>query len=147
MSRLRSLVSLRSRDTLPASMATSDKAALQSLAFLYLTFSHATDGAVTMEEMRTLSTSLKGWAPDVALADLGEVIKSAMAEYKTFASRTDKLNRAKQYAADLKGSATPDELTRVVADLHGIAGADGDISAGELDFIRQLAADFGVASP
>ncbi len=128
-------------------MATSDKAALQSLAFLYLTFSHATDGAVTMDEMRTLSSSLQGCAPDVPLADLGEVIKAATAEYKTFTSREDKLARAKQYAANLKGNASPEELTRIVADLHGIAGADGDISAGEVDFIRQLAADFGVAAP
>ena len=119
-------------------MTTTDHASLRSLAFLYLTFSHATDGSLAMEEMRTLASKVQGWAPGVGLDVLGGIIKEAMVEYKAVPD-ADKLATAHQRAGLLKASA-PDALAKIVADLEDIANADGSLSDAERTFIEQLRA-------
>jgi uncharacterized tellurite resistance protein B-like protein len=125
-------------------MSTSDQQSLQSLAFLFLTFGHATDGGISLDEMRALATRLQGWAPDADLATLGEVIKGTVADYK---AEPDKMARARQCCAALGRTASPEELARVLGDLVEIASADGTISDAERTFIDDTARDFGVAAP
>jgi len=120
-------------------MANND--ALSSLAFLYLTFSHATDGSLSMEEMRTLADKVKGWAPDADLAEIGQVIQGAVASYKQVPA-AERLASARQHAASLASFADAGARARIVSDLEAIAGADGEVSEGERVFIDELRAQF-----
>ena len=115
--------------------------ALSSLAFLYMTFGHSTDGSMSMDEMRALAKRLHAWAPEHDLQAIGEVIKNTVAVYK---AEGDKMAKAKEHAAALKGGATAEQLGQVVTDLKEIANADGNISPEEQAFIDAMAADFGV---
>jgi uncharacterized membrane protein YebE (DUF533 family) len=125
-------------------MPTSDQQSLQSLAFLFLTFGHATDGGISLDEMRALASRLKTWAPEADLAALGEIIKSTVAAYK---AEPDKLAKARQCCATLGRTASPEEKQRVLADLVEIASADGVISDAERSFIDDTARDFAVPAP
>ncbi|MBV1862787.1 MAG: hypothetical protein KUG77_30475 [Nannocystaceae bacterium] len=120
----------------------SNNDALSSLAFLYLTFSHATDGSLSMEEMRTLAEKVKGWAPDAELPQIGQVIQGAVADYKGV-EPADRLSAARERAASLASFADAHALTRIVADLEAIANADGEVTGGERAFIDELKAQFG----
>ncbi len=115
--------------------------ALSSLAFLYLTFSHATDGSLSMEEMRTLAEKVKGWAPDADLAEIGRVIQGAVADYKQVPAG-ERLATARDRAAHLATFADADARARIVSDLEAIANADGEVSSGEKTFIDELKARF-----
>lgn len=119
---------------------------VEALAFLYLTFGQATDGTLTAEEMRTLAGKLKLRAPDLALNDLGEVLRDTVATYKTLGSRDEKIQRAQVYAAALRDASDETMRQAIVHDLHDIAGADGEVSAEELAFIDQTAATLGVSA-
>lgn len=121
-------------------MANND--ALSSLAFLYLTFSHATDGALTMEEMRTLADKVKSWAPEADLKEVGAVIQGAVAEYKQVPAGQH-LDAARQKAAGLASIGDAAVLARIISDLETIANADGSVSDGERTFIDELKAQFG----
>jgi len=115
--------------------------ALSTLAFLYLTFSHATDGTLAMEEMRTLADKLKSWAPGADLEQIGQVIKGAVAEYKQIPAGQH-LGTARQKAAALASFADAGARARIIADLEAIASADGEVSEGERTFIDELQAQF-----
>ena len=115
--------------------------ALSTLAFIYLTFSHATNGNLAMEEMRTLADKVKSWAPGASLEQIGHVIKGSVAEYKQVPAGHH-LATARQKASALATFADPGARARIIADLEAIAGADGEVSAGERTFIDELQAQF-----
>ncbi|MEM6290615.1 MAG: hypothetical protein AAGA54_05095 [Myxococcota bacterium] len=115
----------------------SNNDALSSLAFLYLTFSHATDGALSMDEMRTLGAKIQGWAPDESLESVGAVIKGAVEAYKAVPAG-ERLAAAKAKAQTLASFADAAARAKIVEDLESIANADGTVSDGERMFIDDL---------
>lgn len=124
-------------------MSISDRESLKSLAFLYLTFGHSTDGVLSMDEMRALAARLQHRVPDADLDQVAEVIKSAVNEYKKLPSMQAKLARAAERTEALRHAATAQEVQAVLDDLREIAGADGHISPEEEAFIVQVAAALG----
>jgi uncharacterized tellurite resistance protein B-like protein len=109
---------------------------LESLAFLYLAFGHSTDGNLAPEEMRTLAGKLLEWDPSRSLGDIGEMLKGTVAAYK---GAGDKVGRARQIAAELRGQLDAAQLSKVVADLEAIAQADGYVTDEEQAFIDEIA--------
>jgi len=118
-----------------------DQQVLGSLAFLYLTFGHSTDGTLTAEEMKALAGKLRGWAPDLALSDIGEILKSTVADYK---AASDKLGAARGIMEALHGKLDGEQLRMILADLEVIASADGDFSEAEKRFIVDATKAFGL---
>lgn len=118
-----------------------DTQVLESLAFLYLTFGHSTDGQLAADEMRLLAAKLREWAPDTELGDIGELLRGAVASYK---AADDKLGEARKITAALKGALDDDQLRRVLSDLEGIAEADGVVVEGEKAFIEETRATLGL---
>jgi uncharacterized tellurite resistance protein B-like protein len=114
-----------------------DTQVLESLAFLYLAFGHSTDGSLAPEEMRALAGKLREWAPNVELADMGELLKAAVATYK---GTGDKLGKARELTATLRGQLDDAQLGKVLADLEVIAAADGNVSTEEQAFIEETRA-------
>ncbi len=118
-----------------------DTKLLESLAFLYLTFGHSTDGSLPAEEMRALADKLRARSPDIELPALGEILKGAVSKYTQTA---DKLATAKGMTAGLAAVLEKDELRTILDDLEAIANADGDISDAEQEFITDTARVFEV---
>lgn len=116
---------------------------LDALAFLYITFAHVTDGALSGEEMRSLAERVHRWRPDAPLPELGAALKSAVTRYRSFATAGERMAEAGRSAAGIAAVASPDDRARLLADLREIAGADGRISAEESAFIDALAAKLG----
>ena len=120
---------------------------LQALAFLYLTFSHATDGSLTGEEMRAVAKKLQAWSPDATLEQLGAVLESTVAEYKTKPSRQEKYAHAEALVTALAQHVGPTQRQTIVDDLASLAEVDGVVSDAESAFIRQIAQTLGVNPP
>src|SRR5690554_2775728 len=114
-----------------------DTEVLESLAFLYLTFAHSTDGTLAPEEMRELAGKLREWTPNAELGDIGVLLKSSVANYK---AADDKFGQARELTAGLRGQLDPSQLSKVLADLESIAAADGNVSAQEQRFIDETRA-------
>lgn len=111
-----------------------DTEVLESLAFLYLTFAHSTDGTLAPEEMRSLAAKLREWTPNTELDDVGELLKSSVASYK---AAEDKFGQARELTVDLRSKLDASQLSKVLADLESIAAADGHVSAEERTFIDE----------
>jgi uncharacterized tellurite resistance protein B-like protein len=118
-----------------------DTQVLESLAFLYLTFGHSTDGQLSADEMRSLAAKLREWAPESELGDIGELLRRAVGSYK---AAKDKLGEAREITASLKGTLDDDQLRRVLSDLEGIAEADGQVIDEEKAFIEETRAALGL---
>lgn len=118
----------------PSAPMAADTQVLESLAFLYLTFAHSTDGTLTAEEMRALANKLREWAPNAELNDIGVLLKDAVAAYR---ASENKFGRARELTTGLRGKLDPSQLSKVLADLESIAAADGQVSPEELSFIEE----------
>ncbi len=127
------------RDTLAPMSA--DTQVLESLAFLYLTFGHSTDGQLSADEMRMLASKLREWSPDAELGDIGEILRGTVTKYK---ASTDKLGDAREATAALKGKLDDEALGRVLSDLEALAAADGKVVAEETAFIEQTRRELGL---
>lgn len=118
-----------------------DQQVLESLAFLYLTFGHTTDGQLSADEMRTLAAKLREWAPDRELGDIGEILRGTVDRYKTV---KDKLGEARTITAELKGTLDDEALRRVLSDLESLAEADGQVVEQEKAFIEETRKTLGL---
>jgi uncharacterized tellurite resistance protein B-like protein len=116
-----------------------DAATLQSLAYLYIAFGHATDDALTTEEMRTLAAHLQAWVPDEDLEALGAALKAGMTTYRSKGSRRDKIAGALDIARKLAASLPAEQLPKIHDDLRSIAAADGSVSDEETKMIDAIA--------
>lgn len=120
-------------------MALTDTQSLQALAYLFVTFGHSTDGTLGMDEMRSLAGRLAQRAGGTDLAQIGELLKAAVTEYRGLGSMDDKMARAQQHIETLRAQAETGEVQGVLEDLQEIAGADGSISPEEEKFIADVA--------
>lgn len=118
-----------------------DTQVLESLAFLYLTFGHSTDGQLSADEMKALAGKLREWAPDTELGDIGGILRATVDKYK---ASSDKLGDAKAATTSLKGKLDNDALGRVLGDLQSLAEADGKVVDEERAFIEQTRKDLGL---
>lgn len=111
-----------------------DTQLLESLAFLYLTFGHSTDGTLTADEMRSLATKLREWAPASELGDIGTILRATVADYK---AAEHKISKAREITQTLRGSLDVAQVSKILADLEEIAAADGHVSDEEKAFIAE----------
>jgi hypothetical protein len=107
---------------------------LESLAFLYLTFGHTTDGQLSADEMRVLAAKLREWAPEAELGGIGDILRNTVERYKGV---KDKLGTAREITLELKGLLEDDQLGHVLADLESLAEADGQVVPQEKAFIEE----------
>jgi uncharacterized tellurite resistance protein B-like protein/tRNA A-37 threonylcarbamoyl transferase component Bud32 len=125
-----------------AAVPDADARALAPIAHLFVAFAHGTDGVLSTVEMRTLADRLRRWAPQVGLDGVGNVLREAVAHYRHAGHDAANLDRLR---SALAAQFPPASLMQLVADLHEIAMADGDISDAEQRFIAETARAFGLA--
>ncbi len=119
---------------------------LDALCFLYLTFSHATDGELTGDEMRAVANKIREWAPNASLEVIGGILKKTVGSYKALPDRTSRCAQAAESAVTLRDNLSFDSLYTVLRDLQSIAEADGVVSEEEKNFIADIANKFGVSA-
>ncbi len=116
-----------------------DASTLQSLAYLYIAFGHATDDELSAAEMRTLAAHLHAWVPHESLDTVGEALKGAMGQYRALPGRRDKIGGALERARSLAGSLPAQQLPKIHEDLQAIAAADGNVSDEETKMMAAIA--------
>lgn len=112
--------------------------ALHILAFVYLTFSHCTDGELAQAEVEAITRVLQGWLPDAPPAVIHRVVVESAAWVNDIASDDERLAQAEQYADLMRQQMNDKQRSAVLVNLIELARADGKITAQEEAFIARL---------
>jgi uncharacterized tellurite resistance protein B-like protein len=126
-------------------MKPQNPSALHILAFVYLTFSHVTDGELSHEEIDTIARVLHGWLPDATSDQISRVIVDTAAWVHGIASDEERLAQAETYAHLMKEQMSEKQRSAVLVNLIELARADGKITATEEQFIGHLTRTLGLA--
>ncbi len=112
--------------------------ALHILSFVYLTFSHVTDGVLAPEELETIARVLQGWLPDASTAVIERVLVESAAWVNDLADDDERLAKAEEYAHLMGQQMSDKQRDAVLVNLIEVARADGKITAREKAFIACL---------
>lgn len=126
-------------------MKPQNPSALHILAFVYLTFSHTTDGELSHEEIDTIARVLHGWLPDATSDQISRVIVDTAAWVHGITSDEERLAQAETYAHLMKEQMSEKQRSAVLVNLIELARADGKITATEEQFIGHLTRTLGLA--
>ncbi len=119
-------------------MKPQNPSALHILAFVYLTFSHVTDGELSHQEIDTIARVLHGWLPDASNDTITRVIVESAGWVNGLASDEERLAQAETYAHLMKEQMSEKQRSAVLVNLIELARADGKITAREEGFIANL---------
>lgn len=119
-------------------MKPQNPSALHILAFVYLTFSHVTDGELSHQEIDTIGRVLHGWLPDASSDVISRVIVESASWVNGLASDEERLAQAETYAHLMKEQMSEKQRSAVLVNLIELARADGKITAREEGFIANL---------
>lgn len=110
------------------------------LALIYLALTHGADEELDSSEVDAMARKLREWHDDFDVDRIKSIMREVMLVY--MGSSGEQMLEA---AIASVGESTP-KPTRIAIlnDLADIASADGTIVMGEVDFIQQLARDWGV---
>jgi uncharacterized tellurite resistance protein B-like protein len=125
-------------------MKPQDPSALHILAFVYLTFSHVTDGELSREEVETIARVLHGWLPEANDAAISRVISESAAWVNSLPSDDDRLMQAATYAHLMRDQMNEKQRSAVLVNLIELARADGKITSKEEAFIAKLTEILGL---
>ncbi len=114
--------------------------ALHILSFVYLTFSHCTDGSLATQELETIAQILQGWLPDASPAVIRRVLMESAEWVNGLPDDASRLAQAEEYAGIMKDQMTDKQRHAVLVNLIELARADGKITSEEEAFIARLTA-------
>jgi uncharacterized tellurite resistance protein B-like protein len=112
--------------------------ALHILAFVYLTFSHVTDGELAASELEATARALQGWLPDAPAATIQRVIVESAAWVNELADDDVRLAKAEEYAHLMREQMNEKQRQAVLVNLIELARADGKVTEREEAFIARL---------
>ncbi len=112
--------------------------ALHILAFVYLTFSHVTDGVLAQEELATIGRVLHSWLPDAPEALIQRVLVESAGWVNELADDDLRLAQAEEYAHIMRQQMNEKQRQAVLVNLIEVARADGKVTAREEEFITRL---------
>jgi uncharacterized tellurite resistance protein B-like protein len=111
------------------------------LALIYLALTHGADDDLDSAEVDAMSRKLREWQQDTFEVDrIRKIMQDVMLVY-VGSSGEQMLEAAIASVADSMPKPT---RIAILNDLADIATADGTVVMGEVDFIQQLARDWGV---
>ncbi|MDC0718795.1 TerB family tellurite resistance protein [Nannocystis bainbridge] len=126
-------------------MKPQNPSALHILAFVYLTFSHVTDGELSHEEIDTIARVLHGWLPDATNEQISHVLVETAAWVNGIGSDEERLAQVETYAHLMKEQMSEKQRSAVLVNLIELARADGKITVTEEQLIARLTAILGLA--
>ncbi len=110
------------------------------LALIYLALTHGADEELDSSEVDAMSRKLGDWRENVELDRIKSIMREVMLVYMG-STGEQMLETA---IASVRESTPKPTRIAILNDLADIASADGTIVMGEVDFIQQLARDWGV---
>jgi uncharacterized tellurite resistance protein B-like protein len=125
-------------------MKPQNPSALHILAFVYLTFSHVTDGELSHEEIDTIARVLHGWLPDATNEQISHVLVETAAWVNGIGSDEERLAQVETYAHLMKEQMSEKQRSAVLVNLIELARADGKITVTEEQLIARLTAILGL---
>ena len=118
----------------------SDWTVTHDLALIYLALTHGADEDLDSAEVDAMARKLREWHDSFEVERIKKIMQDVMLVY-VGASGDQMLEAAIASVADSMPKPT---RIAILNDLADIATADGTIVMGEVDFIQQLARDWGV---
>ena len=118
----------------------SDWTVTHDLALIYLALTHGADEDLDSAEVDAMARKLREWHDSFEVERIKKIMQDVMLVY-VGASGEQMLEAAIASVADSMPKPT---RIAILNDLADIATADGTIVMGEVDFIQQLARDWGV---
>jgi len=119
--------------------------ALHILSFVYLTFSHVTDGELAQSEVDAIAKALQGWLPEAPNGVIRRVIVESAAWVNSLPDDAQRLKQAEEYAHLMKSQMNEKQRGAVLVNLIELARADGRITTQEEQFIARLTEILGLA--
>ena len=119
--------------------------ALHILSFVYLTFSHVTDGELAQTEVDAIAKALQGWLPEAPNGVIRRVIVESAAWVNSLPDDAQRLKQAEEYAHLMKQQMNEKQRSAVLVNLIELARADGRITTQEEQFITRLTEILGLA--
>lgn len=110
------------------------------LALICLALSHGTDEELDSSEVDAMSTKLSQWHAHFNIDTVKQIMREVMLVY--VGSSGDQMLEAS--IASIASELSKPSRIAILNDLADIATADGSIVMGEVDFIQQLARDWGI---
>lgn len=110
------------------------------LALIYLALTHGADEELDSSEVDAMARKLSEWRTNFNLDQIKTIMREVMLVY--MGSSGDQMLEA-AIASVAESTPKPTRIA-ILNDLADIASADGTIVMGEVDFIQQLARDWGV---
>jgi uncharacterized tellurite resistance protein B-like protein len=114
--------------------------ALHIICFVYLAFSHCTDGELAPEELETISRVLQGWVPDAPAGAIQTVLRECAAWHNDIADEDARLAQAEEHAHLMRQGMSDKQRQAVLVNLIELARADGKVTASEEAFIARFTA-------
>ncbi|MGB1013680.1 MAG: TerB family tellurite resistance protein [Nannocystaceae bacterium] len=119
--------------------------AIHILGFLYLSFTHSTDGELSGEEIKKVAEILKKWVPNAPDSGINQVMIAAGGWYNSLRSDDERLAALKSCTDKLdEGLKSQNQRDAVIMSLIQLARADGKITESEEKFIADVTAALGV---
>lgn len=112
--------------------------ALHILSFVYLTFSHVTDGELAQTEIDAIAKALQGWLPEAPGGVIRRVIVESAAWVNALSDDDERLAQAEEYVHLMKQQMNEKQRSAVLVNLIELARADGRITEREEQFISRL---------
>lgn len=119
--------------------------ALHILSFVYLTFSHVTDGELAQSEVDAIANALQGWLPEAPPGVIRRVIVESAAWVNSLPDDAARLKQAEDYAHLMKTQMNDKQRGAVLVNLIEVARADGRITTQEEQFITRLTDILGMS--
>ncbi len=110
------------------------------LALIYLALTHGADEELDSSEVDAMARKLSEWGQDVEIDRIKTIMREVMLVYM---GSTGEQMLETAIASVRETTPKPTRIA-ILNDLADIASADGTIVMGEVDFIQQLARDWGV---
>lgn len=110
------------------------------LALIYLALTHGADEELDPSEVDAMSRKLAKWHEEFSVDGIRRIMSEVMLVY--MGSSGDQMLETS--IASVADSMSKPSRIAILNDLADIATADGTIVMGEVDFIQQLARDWGV---
>ncbi|MCA9688244.1 MAG: TerB family tellurite resistance protein [Nannocystaceae bacterium] len=120
--------------------------ALHILGFLYLSFTHSTDGALSESEIVKIADILQKWVPSAPREGIAKVMSEAAGWYNTLDTDDARRDAVRETAGMLREGLSDKQRAHLLLSLIELARADGTVTAEEEDFINFVKSTFEVGA-
>jgi tellurite resistance protein len=125
-------------------LSDTDAAMFEAVLTLYLACGKLSDGDLDPDEMRVIGERTRAQLPDLSPAYADAVLSQVAREFMSLSEDKAKLHKVVLAAERIAEGLDRLAQEAIVKDLISITEADGDVDAGEAEFVVAVARTFGI---